>query len=94
VQAWVAWEADRDAGDHRPLGLVTLVQSSRGDNCRWSIGWLIVRPEARRRGVGRGLVATALAAAAAGGAGAVWAETDARWAAARAFWHNIGFEAV
>ena len=94
VQAWVAWEADRDAGDHRPLGLVTLVQSSRGDNCRWSIGWLIVRPEARRRGVGRGLVATALAAAAAGGAGAGWAETDARWAAARAFWHNIGFEAV
>jgi hypothetical protein len=39
-------------------------------------------------------VATALAAAAAGGAGAGWAETDARWAAARAFWHNIGFEAV
>ena len=73
---------------------MTLVEAGREGSRRWSIGWLLVVPEARRRGVGRLLVATAVEAAAADGAREVWAETDTRWPAATAFWHRLGFAAA
>lgn len=94
VDCWLAWQTAEDGGQGAgpALGLVTLVQSRRGeDGTRWSIGWLLVRPEARRQGVGRALVAAAIGHARAGGAEAVWTETSAAWPAA-AFWRALGFE--
>lgn len=96
VTGWLGWPADAlDDPDRRgPVGgLVTLVEARRaaGDS-RWSIGWLLVRPQMRRQGLGRELVATALAAAAAAGAAAVWVETDGRWSDSLAFWRAVGFQ--
>lgn len=95
VTAWLGWPPD-DADSRGPAGgLVTLVQArSAGGDLRWSIGWLLVRPQARRRGLGRELVATALAAAATAGASAVWVETEGRWSGSLAFWRAVGFQAV
>lgn len=93
VAGWLAWPQD-DADRHGPIGgLVTLVQarSSDGDP-RWSIGWLLVRPQLSRQGLGRELVATALGAAATAGASAVWVETDTRWPGSLAFWRAVGFQ--
>lgn len=81
---------DADAGVV-PVGLVSLVQSiDRVGRNRWSIGWLLVRPAARRQGLGRGLVAVAVRHARDAGADVVRAETSAAWPAAR-FWQAIGF---
>lgn len=95
VYGWLAWP--REAGvccDTAASGLVTLVESrDDGNAVRWSIGWLLVRPEARRRGLGRALVATAVGHARAAGADAVWTETSAAWPAA-VFWQAVGFEQV
>ena len=92
VAGWLAWLPE-DADSQGPVGgLITLVQArSAGGDARWSIGWLLVRPQARRRGLGRELVATALAAAAAAGAPAVWVETESRWSGSLAFWRANGF---
>lgn len=94
VAGWLGWPPD-DADGRRPVGgLVTLVQArSAGGDSRWSIGWLLVRPQIRRQGLGRELVATALAAAATAGASAVWVETDSRWSGSLAFWRGVGFQA-
>jgi GNAT superfamily N-acetyltransferase len=95
VHGWLAWPREAEVGcDTAASGLVTLVESrDRGDAARWSIGWLLVRPEVRRQGVGRALVATAVGHARAAGAEAVWAETSAAWPAA-AFWQALGFESA
>ena len=55
---------------------------------------LAVAPEARRRGLGRSLVEAALAAAAAGGAEALFLEVAADNAAALALYEGAGFERV
>jgi GNAT superfamily N-acetyltransferase len=93
VAGWLGWPPD-DADSRGPVaGLVTLVEAqSAGGDARWSIGWLLVRPHMRRQGLGRELVATALAAAATAGASAVWVETDGRWSDSLAFWRAIGFQ--
>lgn len=93
VSGWLAWPRGADVWcATAAAGLVTLVESrDRGNAVRWSIGWLIVRPDVRRQGVGRALVATAVGRARAFGAEAVWAETSAAWPAA-AFWKAVGFE--
>lgn len=93
VRGWLAWPREANfGGGVDAAGLVTLVESrDDGDAARWSIGWLLVRPEARRRGLGRALVTTAVGHARAAGAEAVWAETSAAWSAA-AFWRAVGFE--
>lgn len=93
VTGWLGWPPDDVDGRGPVGGLVTLVQArSAGGDTRWSIGWLLVRPQTRRQGLGRELVATALAAAAGAGASAVWVETDGRWSESLAFWRAIGFQ--
>jgi len=95
VAGWLGWPPD-DPDRRGPVGgLVTLVEARRaaGDS-RWSIGWLLVRPQTRRQGLGSELVATALAAAATAGAAAVWVETDRRWSDSLAFWRTVGFQPV
>jgi len=100
VRAWLARPGDDDAGEaakpiavpvRPPLGLVTLVVATSAAGPRYSIGWLLVHPAARRGGVARRLVGAAVAAAAAAGAREVSAETLAAWPAAVAFWRAAGF---
>jgi len=101
VQAWLAWPLDERmppavatpaAGlpPRHPLGLVTLVVVPAVPP-RASIGWLLVDPAFRRRGVAQALVTAALAAAHAAGAERVTAETLPTWPAAAAFWRAAGF---
>ena len=75
------------AVDCEEIGVVTLAQTATG----WSIPWLLVHPAARRRGVGRMLVNTAVNHARSQGAIAVTAETLAAWGNAAAFWPAVGF---
>lgn len=91
VETWLAWGALAEEDNATPVGLVTLVRAYRGDQTRHSIGWLLVHPDARRRGLGRMLVATALAAADCQAAREVWVETKAHWTAAIRFWRACGF---
>lgn len=93
VNCWLA--RPRPAVDITPVampsGLVTLVEShDRAGRVRWSIGWLIVHPAARRQGLGRGLVAVAVRHAREAGADMVWVETSVAWPSAR-FWQAVGF---
>lgn len=93
VQAWLAWETVVAGGVAAPLGFVTLVATSSAVGIRHAIGWLVVDPAARRRGIARALVAAALGAARRGGAETVWVETAAAWPEAAAFWRAVGFTA-
>ena len=83
VWAWIARERTEAS---RPVGFVALVRAGSLAVPRWSIGWLVVDPAARRRGVGTALVATAVRFAGARGASVVHAETLEKWPAAVAFW--------
>ena len=56
-----------------------------------SIPWLLVRPESRRSGVGRALVAAVLDHAKGLGAPRVTIDTLDRWPEAVAFWRGVGF---
>jgi GNAT superfamily N-acetyltransferase len=73
-----------------PVGLVTLVVAGPPPG-RCSIGWLLVTPSCRRRGVAAGLVAHALDAAQALGHERIHVETLASWTDAVAFWRAMGF---
>ena len=101
VQAWLAWPLDErmppavatpatGLPPRHPLGLVTLVVVPAVPP-RASIGWLLVDPAFRRRGVAQALVTAALAAAHAAGTERVTAETLPTWPAAAAFWRAAGF---
>lgn len=83
VRGWLAWPRGSQAAC--PLGFITLILAGR----RFSIGWLLVHPQARRRGLGSALVDHAVAASAALGAKVVHAETLSTWPAAAGFWHRI-----
>ncbi len=93
VQAWLAWETVVAGKPAVPRGFVTLVATPAAAGTRHAIGWLVVDPAARRRGVARALVAAALGAARRHGAEAVWVETAPAWPEAAAFWRAVGFEA-
>ena len=58
---------------------------------RFSIPWLLVRPESRRSGAGRALVAATLGSARGLGASRVTIDTLDRWPEAVAFWLGVGF---
>lgn len=101
VSAWLAWPiapcADNTFNRTTagcPLGLVALVEAGSTPILRFSIAWLLVHPRSRRRGVGRALVAKAVAHAESRAATVVFAETHASWTAAPAFWRAVGFEQI
>lgn len=85
VEAWLATAEGDPSPPGGCLGLVTLVEATSG----WSIGWLLVHPAERRRGLARGLVSIAAAAAGGRGAEAISAETLSHWPAASAFWQGL-----
>lgn len=92
VAAWLALDGP---GPLPPAaGLVTLVTSGPAERQRHSISWLLVRPAARRRGVGRLLVEHACGHAWARAADRVWVECRADWTAAIAFWRAMGFSSA
>ena len=82
-----AWLARADTID--PAGLVTLTVVTVGVKRRFSIGWLLVAPAARRRGVATELVRHVLVQAQAAGASEVHVETLESWTDADAFWQNL-----
>jgi len=75
-------------------GVILLLESiPSGEGApRFSIPWLLVRPEARRSGVGRALVAAVLDHAKGLGASRVTIDTLDRWPEAVAFWRGVGFQ--
>jgi GNAT superfamily N-acetyltransferase len=77
----------------RLLGVILLLEATPSDSGapRFSIPWLLVRPESRRLGVGRALVAAALGQAERLGATRVSIDTLDRWPEAVAFWRGVGF---
>lgn len=92
VEAWLGMIPAPDAAGERVAGLISLVSARSATGVRHSIGWLLVHPEARGRGVGRTLVAHACHHAAHLAAEKVWVECRSDWTAALAFWHAVGFE--
>jgi GNAT superfamily N-acetyltransferase len=97
VEAWLALP-DACPGGHAPgqpgpelLGLVTLVAGRSAAGERASIGWLLVHPEARRRGIARLLVGQACRRARDQGAREVEVECRSDWQEAIAFWEAVGF---
>ncbi|NBW86586.1 MAG: GNAT family N-acetyltransferase, partial [Planctomycetia bacterium] len=84
VHAWLALDGANSAGA-AVRGFVALVVAGR----RYSIGWLLVHPAARRRGIGTALVDHAVAEAALLGAREVHADTLSDWPSAVAFWDRM-----
>ena len=74
------------------VGVILLLESTpAGEGSpRFSIPWLLVRPESRRSGVGRALVAAVLDHAKGLGAPRVTIDTLDRWPEAVAFWRGGG----
>lgn len=92
VEAWLAIIPGPDPARERASGLISLVSCLTAAGKRHSLGWLLVLPDARRRGVARALVASACRRAADLAAETVWVECRSDWPAAMAFWHAVGFE--
>jgi GNAT superfamily N-acetyltransferase len=78
----------------RLAGVILLLEStpSAPGSPRFSIPGLLVRPESRRLGVGRALVAAAVGQAKELGASRVTIDTLDRWPEAVAFWGGVGFQ--
>jgi ribosomal protein S18 acetylase RimI-like enzyme len=78
--------------DGRPAGVLLLVETP--DSGGWDLAYVGVIPAARRRGVGRELMTTALREAKAGGASQLTLSVDARNSPAAALYESLGFERV
>ena len=76
-------------------GVILLLESTPSGpgsgSPRFSIPWLLVRPESRRCGMGRALVAAALGNSRGLKATRVTIDTLDRWPEAVAFWRGVGF---
>jgi len=92
VEAWLAVVPAAEGACGRLAGLISLVGCRSATGIRHSIGWVLVHPDARRRGVARGLVAQACSRAVDLAADSVWVECRSDWAEAMAFWRAVGFE--
>lgn len=90
VQPFGAWEI---AGERRLAGLLLVVRTGRASLQRWSISWLLVHPEFRRRGLGRSLVSAACDHVRRQGGGHLHVETHADWLEAVRFWQSVGASA-
>lgn len=84
-----AWLAMPQAEPSEPLGLVAVVEAGDREPRRFSIAWLLVHPQARRRGIATALVDQALDVARSRGAETVAVETHGSWRAAASFWRSI-----
>ena len=91
VHAWLAWRAAEVAGsaEQCPLGMLSLVEAGLGPQCRSSVAWLLVHPEARRQGIATALVRRAAAHVSRRGGREFFAETLSSWPAAAAFWMGL-----
>lgn len=88
VCCWFARPDVAPRGD--AIGLITLVVVGAGAGpSRASIGWLLVAPAHRRRGVATALVARAAEHARSLGIDRISADTLSRWSAASGFWRSI-----
>jgi ribosomal protein S18 acetylase RimI-like enzyme len=83
------WLAMSQAAPSQPLGLVAVVEAGDREPRRFSIAWLLVHPQARRRGIATALVDQALEVARSRGAATVAVETRARWVSAASFWRSM-----
>ena len=89
-RAWLAVE--EGSGDDAPaLGAVALGPWMAEPRKTASIGWLAVRPAARRCGVGRLLLCVVEAAAREAGYEQIIAETSDAWHQAVAFYQRMGY---
>jgi len=86
---WLA--EDISHGSRQTIGTVTMALRGTGTAQRPAVHWLAVAPAARRRGVGRLLLATLEAAAWEAGYREVWLETHRKWEKARAFYMALGY---
>lgn len=74
------------------LGSVTLGRSGRPPDDNASVQWLMVRPEHRRRGIGRLLLSTIERQAFAAGETSLTLETHAAWSDAVRLYRAAGYE--
>jgi len=75
-----------------PTGTVTLARRGTVPESKPVVHWLAVVPSARRRGIGRLLMATLEAACWDRGERRVWLETHADWSRGVAFYQALGYE--
>lgn len=88
VCCWLAWPDIAPRGD--AIGVITLVVvGAAAEPPRASIGWLLVAPAHRRRGVATALVARAAEHARSLGIDRISADTLSKWSAAAGFWRSI-----
>jgi ribosomal protein S18 acetylase RimI-like enzyme len=84
-----AWLAMSQAKPSKPLGLVAVVEAGEREPRRFSIAWLLVHPQSRRRGIATALVDQAVDVARSRGAAAVAVETRETWVSAASFWRSM-----
>jgi GNAT superfamily N-acetyltransferase len=95
ARMWFAeQESDIAAGGPKQLvGSATLAMRGEPDSARPVVHWLMVLPTARRRGIGRLLMAHVERAAWDAGYREVYLETHAQWLAAVQFYESLGYTA-
>jgi GNAT superfamily N-acetyltransferase len=86
---WVA-EA-KSAATSRLLGSVALAMRGEPSSAKPVVHWLMIAPEARRRGLARALMSRLEHAVWSAGHRQVWLETHAAWQAAAKFYEALGY---
>ena len=87
---WLAVDAPSPSGTI--VGTVTLAIRQDGQLAKPVVHWLAVRPDHRRRGIGRLLIAYLEAAVWRSGGRQVWLETHAQWHEAARLYASLGYE--